>query len=60
MLRRIIEPANEILFLAVGIILAVGFAFVFSFFPGSRAKGGEALRGSQQSGELHRANCNNN
>jgi len=31
MLRRIIEPANEILFLAVGIILAVCFAFCCHF-----------------------------
>jgi hypothetical protein len=31
MLRRIIEPAAEMLFLAAGIILAVCFGFLLSF-----------------------------
>jgi hypothetical protein len=31
--NQIIEPAAEILALAAGIILFVGFAFLFSFFP---------------------------
>jgi hypothetical protein len=30
---QIVEPAAEILSLAAGIILFVGFAFVFSFYP---------------------------
>jgi hypothetical protein len=31
--NQIIEPAAEILFLAASIVLFVGFAFAFSFYP---------------------------